>query len=748
MRTIALVVVAAALATPVLAVQPAMKLYQDDFALVALERLNTSVVFTQAPLAELTTSGAASGTALEALATWDFTPGATRANGHPSYGQVVPATSAWTCYLPDTIGCGFGSPGVTLLAVGDGVDDALQPWRSVAAYEFDNANGRVLGRASVFDEGLDSEIRLCLPPGQGQPDFPIAVFSHVEGGTQRHYMQALDEWSSDVFDCVPAITQGGPCRSAGTHASVDASPPTTEGRQRFRVVKAGTITLPTGHVLDALLIESFTSYTAKLGCPGLTVLTLRQWRLTWAVPEYGPILSISSPQDTPALTSFTTASTASLGIGLLPPVAIQATSATQTSVTVSWTPGGLASSVADGWIVHWGPSSGTQGAPPNNSGPIPVGTTSYTIQGLAPGQTVFVSVTSRRAYTDPKSSVTTVYESIALPQRIGADLDGDGDLDTAYPPETQATTLVPGACVKGDIAPPTGDDRVSLSDYLAGRAKLTGRADITARDTTCGDAAPGSVTCAPAGQASHWCATGNGAFTLSDLLVIRRLATGAFINSCAACQVVLGGAHSGEELRLPGDIAPRGNADGAVTIGDVVVALRMTVSLETPTAEELLRADVAPTRAGGGGITEVVGNGSVTIGDVVTMLRASVQLETLRWPRRLVRAHVDDSVDFVGFKLTVGGWPTWAIAEPAGVAQVPCDDATVDVVGDQWVALCDTSPTTVIAPTDLFDYGYRSPEPVPAASLVVVPGVDATTVSRPATFDDFEPTITLSNVAP
>jgi len=748
MRSFLLAAVAALLAAPALAVAPAMKLYQDDFALVAFERLTTNRSFQNAPLSELTTSGASSAPALEALATWDFTPAAARANGYFSFGQVVPASSAWTCYLPDTIGCGFGSPNVSLLAVGDGRNDQGQASRSVAAYEFDSANGRVLGRALVFDEGLSSEIRLCLPPGPGQPDFPVAVFPHVEGGTQRRYMQALDEWSSDVFDCIPAATQGAPCHSAGgTNANLDANPPTTEGRQRFRVVKAGTVTLPSGHVLDALLIESFTSYSGRLGCPGLVVLNLRQWRLTWAVPEYGPILSLTSTPDTATLAGFATAEGASLGVGLLPPISIQATGATTSSVTVSWDPGTLVSSIADGWIVHWGPASGTAGAPPFSSHPIPVGTTSYTINGLAPGQTVYVSVTSRRAYLDPKSSVSTVYESIGLPQRIGADLDGDGDLDTAYPPEVAATALQAGGCVKGDVAPAEGDGRVSLSDYLTGRAKLTGRAEITARDTTCGDAAPGTVICAPVGSASHWCASGNGAFTLSDLLVIRRLATGAFANSCATCQV-FGGALSGEELRMPGDIAPRGNADGALNIGDVVVALRMTVALETPTAEELLRADVAPTRVGAGGVTEAVGNGSVTIGDVVTMLRASVQLENLRWPRRLVRAHVDDSVDFVGFKLTVGAWPTWAVAEPAGVSQVPCDDSTVDVVGDQWVALCDTSPATVQAPTDLFDFAYRSPAIVPASSLVVVPGVTATTVSRPGTFDDFEPSVTLSNFEP
>jgi hypothetical protein len=86
-----------------------------------------------------------------------------------------------------------------------------------------------------------------------------------------------------------------------------------------------------------------------------------------------------------------------------------------------------------------------------------------------------------------------------------------------------------------------------------------------------------------------------------------------------------------------GDVAPRGAPDGQITIGDAVVVLRMSVQLETPTAAELRRANVAPATIVAGSpdvatptLAPPVG---VDIGDAVLILRASVQLTRFPDPR-------------------------------------------------------------------------------------------------------------------
>ena len=78
----------------------------------------------------------------------------------------------------------------------------------------------------------------------------------------------------------------------------------------------------------------------------------------------------------------------------------------------------------------------------------------------------------------------------------------------------------------------------------------------------------------------------------------------------------------------PGDIAPRGNPDGVINVGDAVVALRAAVSLIELTEEEAACGDVAP-----GDIVEVEDgpdlycsepDGLVNVGDAVVLLRAAV----------------------------------------------------------------------------------------------------------------------------
>ncbi len=732
-----------ALAVPGSAVQPGFRIYADEFALVPLQRLTTGLRFENVPLSQLTTSGAASAPALEALSTWDFTPSRLLPGATDSIGQAVPVSAAWTCYLPDTIACGFGAADINVLLVGDAMSQG-RATRDVSAVRYDAATGILSGRATVSDEGSSEELRLCLGTGPSAPIVPVAVFPNVEAGSGRRYLQFTDpQWSSPVFDCFAAARVGAPCRVAGgTAASLDAVTGQTEGRIRNRFVRAGTVTLPSGHVLDALLIESFTSYSGRDSSCVFTLLTVRQWRLAWIVPHYGPVLSVTSNEDVPQLSAFTTAKGATMGYGLLPPVSIQATQLGTDSITVSWNQGLLGDRMLDGYEVHWGAVSGKQQAPAFHSGPLPKTQTSYTITGLAPGQTVHVSVTSRKTYVDPVSGVSTAYESIKLPQFIGSDTNGDGTLDTSYPPEISATTLVPGACVPGDIFPDAvGNGSTTLADFAHGRRKVLGTVAINARDTTCGDVHPGAFSCEPPGQPGRWCLAGNGAFQIGDLVAIRRKVSNTLVFDCGGCPQVAGSL--GEALRLPGDVSPRGAADGAVNIADVVFALRSSVGLETPDAEERLRMDVSPADRSSG-VAEPTGDAAINVADVVLLLRTTVGLEQLRWPIRSVKARLVDAVDFIGYSAVVSGWPSWASPEADFESLVTgCDQQILGVAGDAWAATCLTDPVVHQGPVDLLNFRYRGIENADPAALTVVAAPDKTYVTRP-NLDEPQITLTLS----
>ena len=71
-----------------------------------------------------------------------------------------------------------------------------------------------------------------------------------------------------------------------------------------------------------------------------------------------------------------------------------------------------------------------------------------------------------------------------------------------------------------------------------------------------------------------------------------------------------------------GDVAPLGNRDGTVNVGDALVALRFALLLETPTQEDIQHGDVAPLDAGG----QPNPDGQVTVGDALVILRKALGL--------------------------------------------------------------------------------------------------------------------------
>jgi hypothetical protein len=292
---------------------------------------------------------------------------------------------------------------------------------------------------------------------------------------------------------------------------------------------------------------------------------------------------------------------------------------------------------------------------------------------------------------------------------------------------TGGIITVTGSCAPGDIHPTgVGDGQVTLQDYVVGRRKLLGLVAAHPRDVTCGDLSPGVVTCdMPTGR-DNWCPQGNLTFQLSDVIVLRRLLVQVYQFSCAECapQVALA-----PPLR-PADVAPRGRPDGAATVADVVMLLRMAVGLERPAGEELVRADVAPA-ARDGALTAVGGNGVVDVADVVLALRAAVGLDLLAWPERRLAVVLGAPVEQVALSAVVTGWPAWAEVTGAEGAGCSADggDAGLDLAGDRVALTCVTDPSVSAGAGEVAVLTYRAPRAPDPATLsvsvdVVTPSLD------------------------
>lgn len=289
------------------------------------------------------------------------------------------------------------------------------------------------------------------------------------------------------------------------------------------------------------------------------------------------------------------------------------------------------------------------------------------------------------------------------------------------PVDDQETEEVPGtvtlACVPGDIHPlGTGDGVVALSDWLLGQRVLRGAASANARNANCGDLAPGLVTCRPPVGAPAWCPFGDAAFGAADLAALRGLASDMLRTSCNECpQACSEPAFLVPDV--PGDIAPHGARDGGLTISDVVLGLRISVALVTPTAGQLALADVAPfSRAGN--VATVVGDGVVTVADVVIMLRSSVQLEVIEFPARRLAIALPAGAAHVAFSARITGWPA-NVALP-DVDAPACASGTgegVDESADAIAVTCATDPTVTTGPADLVTLTYSSASPIDPASL-------------------------------
>jgi hypothetical protein len=134
---------------------------------------------------------------------------------------------------------------------------------------------------------------------------------------------------------------------------------------------------------------------------------------------------------------------------------------------------------------------------------------------------------------------------------------------------------------------------------------------------TDGDTTPDSSDCAPSNPAVHPLAAENCVNGIDD-------------NCNALVDEADPGCGAVAPSHVLGDLAPRGAPDERISVADVVVALRLAVQLDTPTADEMVTGDVAP-----GAVTEpwttppvftASPNGSIDVGDAVVILRAAVGL--------------------------------------------------------------------------------------------------------------------------
>jgi len=91
-------------------------------------------------------------------------------------------------------------------------------------------------------------------------------------------------------------------------------------------------------------------------------------------------------------------------------------------------------------------------------------------------------------------------------------------------------------------------------------------------------------------------------------------------NSDGTATVDMGADEYNLLAKADGDVAPLGNRDGAVTVGDALVALRFALGLEAPTSEDVAHGDVAPLDAE----NKPNPDGVINVGDALVILRKAL----------------------------------------------------------------------------------------------------------------------------
>ncbi len=408
------------------------------------------------PISTLTPQGYATMGDLIAANTWDFS--GDTSGGAEDASTGVPVTAAETCNASQ---CGYNPGGAFPNRIMSREDitttgGVLDKTNAVTEREARATDVTVWLRGGAQNEGASGsfgtgESRFCYASDDGVVRTPVPIWRFPDQDALGWSMQPGDPaWASGAFNCeqnifntvcgaggiIPKIWSKGCVGTMGTHT----------GTQSGQVLKGGVVTLPSGHTFNALLVKTVADFCvyAASGCSSLfKVDEVRTFVYLWQVPVIGTVARLTSAQNVPDGTSFTTVAGTDFIFGLFPPLGISVTGATDTTVSLTWDPGRDTHRIG-GYKVYWGTASGSGGPyafdSARNPGQIAFAGTTATISGLSPGTTYYATVTSLSAYTDPSTHVTTTYESLLYPTQVS------GDPAFVYPVEVQATTTG-GTCI-------------------------------------------------------------------------------------------------------------------------------------------------------------------------------------------------------------------------------------------------------------------------------------------------------------
>jgi len=380
---------------------------------------------------------------LIASSTWDFSP---NVSGTETAATTTLVNSSETCNYAQ---CGYTVPGGELERTDKNFDDPenLYKVNDVAERIDGPSDVTIWLRAGSQNEGAEGafgsgESRFCYVTfgGVTRTDVPLWRFSHLDAGSTDYYFMPQDHWEGGPFNC-EQNTFNQVCGGSAildtlyTKACLDYT-----GKQFADVLKGGTVTLPSGHTFNALLVRNVADFCVYGGPTCLLRLArVRTVNYLWQVPHLGTVVRLQSEQDAPAdLISFSTLAETDIHFGLFPPRSINVTETTAGSVSLSWDPGADTHRISD-YRVYWDTDPGAV-SPYSfdsvaNPGQVSFAGTTATVSGLAPGATHYFTVTSRSVFTDPSSGVVTTYESLLYPTQVS------GDPSFIYPVEVQASTL-------------------------------------------------------------------------------------------------------------------------------------------------------------------------------------------------------------------------------------------------------------------------------------------------------------------
>ncbi|MGH9869913.1 MAG: fibronectin type III domain-containing protein [Candidatus Polarisedimenticolia bacterium] len=384
--------------------------------------------------------------ALIAASTWNFSGNTT---GAEVASTSTPINAAETCNWNK---CGYNVPGVDLDREDKNFGDPNTLFKTNTATQRETRPTDVTlwARAGTQNEGRagslgTGESGFCyVTDGTGTRN-PVPLFRFSNNDAGGWYMQVGDPtWSGGPGASCQQTLFNEVCSGGGLFSKLYAkSCPGHTGTQYGQVVKAGVVTLPSGHTFNALLIRIVADFCVYGGATcGFVFDQVRTVNYLWQVPHMGTVVRLQSEQNVPDDTSWGIMDATDIKFGLFPPRTITVTGNTDTTVSISWDPG-LDTHRINDYKVYWDTDSG--GATPyafnsvTHPGQVAFAGTTATISGLTSGATYHITVTARSIFTDPSSSIVTTYESLLYPSQVS------GDPSFVYPIEVMATTT-PAAC--------------------------------------------------------------------------------------------------------------------------------------------------------------------------------------------------------------------------------------------------------------------------------------------------------------